>query len=100
MTSYRFSFWVLIFISFMNTIFMINTHENGIKAMGQIPLQLLLLLIGIILFFTISIKGIRLLFSPPEKRQEKEWQISDKLKLFLTMGLLLYNILIMWFLAR
>lgn len=79
---------------------MINANINGLKAMNQIPLQLFTLLIGVIVFFMLMTIGITYTFGSEEARMEKKWKDSDRLRFFLSIGLLFYNILIMWFLAR
>jgi hypothetical protein len=79
---------------------MINIHQNGLGAMDQIPMQLFFLLSGSILFFIMVVRAITYIGGSEELRTEYGWKKSDTNKFFLTLLILLYNILIMWFLAR
>lgn len=97
---YRIFFTLLAFSSLMNTLFMINTYRNGWKAMGQIPAQLLFLGIGIISVIVILIMGVRYHFETVAVKEKRGWKRSNSILFFLSMGLVVYNVLIMWYLAR
>ena len=91
---------MLVICTVIHTLLMYNTYLNGIDAMGQIPLQLLGISEGVIMFLSIVISGLYHLFNRNAIESKNKWRKSDTYKFITTWCLICYNIGITYFLAR
>lgn len=100
MKGHRASFWMLVIFSVLNTFFMINIYLNGLDALPQVFIQFPILLIGIILLVINLFRGFKFSLGSSEIRKTKGWKHTDDILFYVTLGIPVYNFLIMWFLAR
>ncbi len=100
MKGYRANFWVIVSFSVLNTLFMLNIYANGLDSLPQVIVQFPMLLTGVILFIINTVRGFKYTFGSENLRTQKGWKPSDDLYFYLSFGILIYNLLIMWFLAR
>jgi hypothetical protein len=77
-----------------------DVHHNGLGALRLMPILLVALILGGILAISVIIKGVSTEMKSEEIKNELEWRNSDQIILFVTIGLIPLNILIIYFLAR
>jgi len=94
---YRISFLIVIIFSVLNTVFMMNIHEKGLQAMNQFYIHGPVILIGAILLLYLLVYGFIQMI---KKNTDENWKAPEKIMFLLSPVILIYNVCIIWFLAR